>query len=132
MSENPQPVVPEPTSQDGLRSRRGRSGWIGGAVLIIIGLAFLAQNFGVPGVVIHNWWAVFLLIPAVTIFGNALDAYVENGNQFSSKVISSGVMSILFLGLAAVFLFDLDLGMLWPVFLIGMGLLLLFRGMVRK
>ncbi|MCA9956759.1 MAG: hypothetical protein KC434_18645 [Anaerolineales bacterium] len=39
--------------------------WISGAALIIIGLAFLLRNslhWSLPG----QWWAVFLLIPAVS------------------------------------------------------------------
>ena len=59
---------PEPASRYGT--------WIPGIVLIGIGLIFLAQNY--LGQEIHNWWALFILIPVFftlergyAIFGRA-------------------------------------------------------------
>mgnify|MGYP001316381740 CR=1 FL=1 len=46
-----------------------RGGWIGGAILIFIGTVFLLKNFGFPFP--ENWWAVFILIPAVAAFAGA-------------------------------------------------------------
>lgn len=44
-------------------SRERRRGLTGGLVLISLGLVFLGHSLGWP--VPENWWAVFLLIPAV-------------------------------------------------------------------
>ena len=42
-------------------SSRRYGSWIPGVALIGIGLVFLAQNY--LGQEIHNWWALFILIP---------------------------------------------------------------------
>ncbi|HVP20663.1 MAG TPA: hypothetical protein VMS73_02260, partial [Anaerolineaceae bacterium] len=64
------PVQPsnqsKPTTATGSGSterRSSSSGWIFGVVLILIGAAFFLQNFNL--LQINNWWALFLLIPAI-------------------------------------------------------------------
>lgn len=48
---------------DATPARRSRYGtWIPGIVLIGLGLIFLVQEYF--GYQIHNWWALFILIPA--------------------------------------------------------------------
>ena len=52
-------------------ARRGRYGsrWIGGAVLIALGIILLLSSLG--SFYLENWWALFILIPAIGAFGNA-------------------------------------------------------------
>ena len=51
--------------------------WIGGAILILLGVVFLLQNMGIP--FLANWWALFILIPAFWAFVAAWDSYQDNG-----------------------------------------------------
>ncbi len=47
-------------------------GWSGswfGFALIAVGVLFLVQNY--LGYELHNWWALFVLIPAVGFFSSA-------------------------------------------------------------
>jgi hypothetical protein len=71
-----------------MRSRERRSeqraGWIFGLVLIVVGSVFLLQNWGLP-VLIGNWWALFILIPAIGAFTAAWTVYRQDG-QFTPRV----------------------------------------------
>ena len=55
-----------------------RSGWILGLVLIAVGGVFLLQNSGFP-VLVGNWWALFILIPAIGAFAAAWTLYQQTG-----------------------------------------------------
>ena len=46
--------------------RHDATPWLGGAILVVLGLIFLAQNLGIA--TLNNWWAIFILIPAVGAF----------------------------------------------------------------
>jgi hypothetical protein len=103
--------------------RAGRSfGWIGGAILILLGVALLLQNLGVP--FLANWWALFILIPAFWAFAAAWNSYQDNGRltQGGAGALTGGILLTI---LALVFLMNLNLGLFWPVLLIVGGLVLL-------
>jgi predicted secreted protein len=104
----------------------GTGAWIGGAILIVLGLVFLAQNMGM--LVLQNWWALFILIPAAGSFSSAYAMYRNNGNRLSYPARGSLLGGIVFTLVAAAFLFNLNFGVFWPVLLIlaGVGLLLNF------
>ena len=121
-------AVEEPSDARGQDRGEGHKSdvpWIGGAVLLLMGIVFLLQNLGVSSIVLENWWAVFILIPAVTTLARAWDAYRRSGRLDRSAVGSLVGGSALTL-LAFSFLLDLQWEMIWPVFLIlaGLGLLL--------
>jgi hypothetical protein len=75
----------------------GRYGaWIPGVALIGLGIVFLIQNY--LGREIHNWWALFILIP---VFFTLEHASLQAGRSAEA------------------------VGQLWPIFLIIGGLSLL-------
>jgi hypothetical protein len=135
------PVNPDSSSEtDGMSGRaarraaraqrRAESGpaWLGGALLIALGLIFLAQNMGALS--FTNWWALFIFIPAVASFGAAWNRYRDAGDRMTSDVLSSLVGGLIFSFVAVVLLFDISLGinwaLLWPLLLIlGGGAMLL-------
>jgi drug/metabolite transporter (DMT)-like permease len=103
---------------------RDRPTWIGGAILIFLGTIFLLQN--TFGVYLRNWWALFILIPTVATWGTAWSIYQRNGRQVTTPVIGSFIGGLVPTLIASAFLFNLNLGMIWPFFLIIAGLGLLF------
>ncbi len=105
--------------------RRQSKNWGAGLILIAIGVIFLVSN--TTGFSLHNWWALFILIPAFSNFGNALNNYQSNGRLTRSGRGSLTGALILTL-IASVFLFNLDWGLVWPVFLIIGGLSALLGG----
>ena len=104
---------------------RNHPNWLPGVILITIGVIFLFSNL--TGFYLHNWWALFILIPAVKNFGGAWSSYRRHGRLTRSArgSITGGFMITL---VACAFLFDLDWGLVWPFFLIIGGVAALFNG----
>jgi hypothetical protein len=103
--------------------RAGRPyGWIGGAILILLGVVFLLQNLNIP--FLANWWALFILIPAFGAFAAAWESY-RNNRRLTRGGIGSLVAGGLFTILALAFLLNLNVGLFWPLLLIVGGLVLL-------
>ncbi len=99
---------------------RSDNRWLGGVVLIGIGLFFLVGNvFSVN--LSGNWWAVFILIPAVLNLERAWRAYRHDG-YLSEKASGSLIGGLLIGAVAFIFLFGLSFGDWWPLFLIIVGL----------
>jgi hypothetical protein len=94
--------------------------WLPGIVLILIGGIFLAQNYF--GTTLHNWWALFILIPALSALTTAYAFWRDDHADWATGPFIAGLG---FLLLVAAFLLDLPVGQLWPVFLIIAGLALL-------
>jgi hypothetical protein len=95
--------------------------WVPGIVLIALGLIFLAREYG--GLTLENWWALFILIPAYFTLERAYAYYRVNDTRSATGPAIGGLA---LLALTAIFLLDLPIGQLWPIFLIiaGIGLLL--------
>jgi hypothetical protein len=100
--------------------------WIVGLVLVIVGVVLLLQTYG--NVSLQNWWALFILIPAFSSLATGYHQYRLAGrlNRGAAGSLAGGVILLL---LTAVFLFNLDFGKIWPLFLIlaGLGILLGWR-----
>jgi membrane-bound ClpP family serine protease len=103
-------------------------GWvgpgIGGVVLILIGLVLLAQNLGAQ--LPDNWWAAFLMIPAVGAFVAATNQYRETG-KFTGEGIAALIGGVVLTALAVSFYFDFGWGLFWPLILVAIGAGILFR-----
>jgi uncharacterized integral membrane protein len=102
--------------------RTQHNGWIGGVILILLGGIFLLQNFGVVSA--FNWWALFILIPAVGAFGAAWTAYRQTG-RLGMSARGSLVGGIVLSMVAVAFLFNLNWALVGPALLIlaGCGIL---------
>jgi hypothetical protein len=108
------------------RQLRQRSGNItGGLILIGIGTFFLLSqliNFH-----IHNWWALFILIPAFHNLNEAWQGYQANGRLRSHA--RQSLMGGIFLSMvAAFFLLNLSWNIFWPLMLIMVGVSALLNG----
>lgn len=111
--------------EQGKAPGHGRSSWIPGLVLIGLGVIFLLNNF-FDIQLINNWWALFILIPAVVNLNNAWTRYREAGH-WTEAAIGSLTGGLLIAAVAMIFLFELSWGMFWPVLLIILGLGILIR-----
>lgn len=105
------------------RGRRGGAAW-GGVILIVLGITFLLQNLGVLGRD-FNWWAIFILIPAIGSMGAAWAAFRRSGGRFNAIVRSSLSSGAIVLAVALMFLFGVNWAVWWPLMLIVPGLALL-------
>jgi hypothetical protein len=110
--------------EEPVRSRgQGTIPWVPGVILIALGLIFLLNN--TTGLAINNWWALFILIPAISQFGKAANLLRSEG-EFTGQVWSALGGGVILCLVTAAFLFNLNWGMIWPAFLIigGLGILL--------
>lgn len=105
-----------------------QNSWVGGAILVLIGAAFLIANFS--NLRLNNWWALFILIPLVTALVNAWRDYQMDGT-LSARARNALLGSMAPTFVAVIFLFELDWGRVWPGFLILGGLALLLRSPER-
>jgi hypothetical protein len=123
---NPEPSKTDPSDEG------GPGIWIAAAILIGVGVVFLFQNMGyaIPG----NWWALFLLIPAVFALASAWSSYRRNGGRFGPGMAGSLITAAVMIALTLVFLLDLDVdwNVIWPAVLIVIGLGVLVRAYWRK
>ena len=144
--ENQQVIVPAPTApvtnqdwhdvrraeraarREERHARRGSSGaWVGGVVLIVLGLIFLLQN--VRGFYLNNWWALFILIPAFGSFVDAWNRYREAG-RLSRRVRGAFISGCVLLLVTATFLFNWNWGLVLPILLIIWGVTILFNSLL--
>ena len=129
MSEEPVSNQQPINDQPGGGRRRSSNAWMGGVILIVIGVVFLLGN--VSDFRLDNWWALFILIPAVASLGNAWREYRGSDRRFTGSVRGSLVGGLILLVVTGIFLFNLDWGRVWPVFVIIAGLGALLAGIIR-
>ena len=106
------------------RAAREGGAWIGGVILIGLGVIFLLQNTG--ALYLQNWWALFILLPALGSFGASFTEYRVSG-RFNAKARGSLVAGLVFTAIASVFLFNLNFSLLLPAILIVAGVGILFN-----
>jgi hypothetical protein len=86
-----------------------------GLIMIAVGLIFLFNQFS--NFHINNWWALFILLPVATSWSKIFQIVKEAGT-FTREAIELGLNSLFPIFIATIFLFDLDWGKVWPVFII--------------
>ena len=111
-------------------ARRGSSGtaWVGGIVLIVLGIIFLLGN--VRGLYLNNWWALFILIPAVGSFADAWNVYRQAG-RFNRRARGALISGCVFLLITAAFLFNWNWAVVLPVLLIIWGVSILLNSLIE-
>jgi len=106
-------------------SFEGTQSWAWGASLILIGVLFLLDNFGITNMRTYNWWAVFILAPGLSMLSRAYSLYSEN-EMFTSGSRKNGIFGLVLVLVALSFLFGIGFGFIWPILLISVGIYLLF------
>jgi hypothetical protein len=124
MSDNSSPETHQ--SED----RPRRPAWIAGGVLILIGIVFIVRN--VTGLELHNWWALFILIPALGSLATAWQMFEKNGRHFTAASRGPLIGGVVLLAIAAIFLFSVDWAIAWPFLLILGGGALLVTSLRRR
>lgn len=140
MSEQIPVNTPEPLDQHEARRQRradrlaapSRGGsWVAGIILIVLGGAFLMQNMGTYRFPLQNWWALFILIPAVGAFDTAFQTY-RNTGTFTSTARGSLLVGIVLTLVTAAFLFNLSWTYFGPALIILAGVGILMNGMIGR
>ena len=119
MSDN-LPANERPTRTEPPAFRFSGPAW-GGLALIGIGAIFLLQTMGLLPTN-FNWWALFILFPGVSLLYQAW-RMSDGGAHFDHRVRGPLIGGTAVTLVALIFLFNLDWGIMWPVFLILAGIL---------
>jgi hypothetical protein len=122
-----QPAQPASWREERHHRREGGA-WIWGVFLILLGTVFLLDNANIIN--LQNWWALFILLPAIGSFQTAWSQYVGAGRRLTANARGSLIGGFVITMVALVFLFDLSFGSLWPLFLILGGILLLVNALL--
>ena len=130
----PTPPVVYQDSRDARREERrtqrgsNSTAWVGGVVLILLGVIFLLQSM--RGFYVNNWWALFILLPALGSFADAWNRYRRDG-RLSRRVRGALVSGCVFLLITATFLYNWNWGVVLPVLLIIWGVTLLLNSVTQ-
>jgi hypothetical protein len=125
---------PEPTSRwEERRQRRASRGsstgtLVFGAILILLGIAFLLQTLGIFD--LDNWWALFIMLPAVGAFESAWREYKDAGSRLNSKARGSLILGFILTMVTAVLLFELNWSVLGPILIILAGIAILTNALL--
>lgn len=112
------------------RAIRGGGGWLVGTLLILSGLILFGQNLGILAV--ENWWALFILIPAVAAFGTAAGMVQLAEGHFTRGARTQIIIGLVFTAVAAAFLFELSWSLIGPGLLILSGLALVINALIAN
>jgi hypothetical protein len=99
---------------------------IAAVALIVIGVVFLLRNFDVVDFG-SNWWALFMLIPIAYSLSTVWRHRRENAGKFPPAARGALVGAAAMTVVMVIFLFGLNWGMMWPVFLIIGGVAMMLR-----
>jgi len=108
------PVPPTPPSRGGGQQSWA---WVGGAILILIGLAVLLGNFGA---IWTNWWALLLYLIAGVNFVNSARSWRRTG-AFGRAAAGSLTGGFVLAAIASIFFFNLSWVAWWPLILVAVG-----------
>jgi hypothetical protein len=110
---------------------RGGS-WVAGIVLIVLGSMFLMRNIGNFDIPFQNWWALFILIPAVGSFENAIRLYRASGDQFEARARSALLLGLFLTFITVMFLFNISWTFVGPILIILVGLTIIFNSTFKQ
>jgi hypothetical protein len=127
----PPPAPPTTSTPERHHSSGWRGGWLVAVVLIIVGVVLLVQNVSGKADFLHNWWALFILIPAVGSFANAWRDYVDAGRRFGPGVVRPLTIGLVLVAVTVIFLLD-AWDEAWPALLIIIGLGMVFSWRRRR
>ncbi len=115
------------------RREERHSGWMGGewiigVVLILVGLLLFGRNLNIVN--IQNWWALFILLPALGSFSTAWRIVTRTGGHFNGRARSAVIFGLGLCLVTVIGLFNLNWTIFGPGLLLLVGLGLLINGAV--
>lgn len=102
--------------------------WLVGIFVIVIGVVFLLKAHGYHDWLPFrdNWWALFILIPAVMMYLSVYERYKRLG-RFDAEAGGRLTGALAITVVAVIFLAGLSWHKWWPLFIIVGGLSIIFN-----
>lgn len=104
--------------------------WIVGLILIVLGGMFLMRSTGTWDIPFTNWWALFILIPAVGALSSAWRMYRDEGDRFTAPARGSLLVGLVLTFVTFMFLFDISWTYMGPILIIAVGIAIIFLYMI--
>jgi hypothetical protein len=125
----PEPVPVTPAGNgSGQRGPGSSFGWVAGLILIVLGVVFMLQS---AGIMVGNWWTIFIFIPALVSFYNSFRAWRKDG-RFSAAASGSFTGGLLLTTVGTILALGLDWSKAWPAILIAIGLGLILGSVLGR
>jgi hypothetical protein len=109
--------------------RRGGGEWILGIILILLAGFLYLQNMKIY--TLNNWWALFILLPALGAFNDAWRHAREAGGRFTMRARGAVIFGLVLLAVTAMFLFSLNWTILGPILLALAGVGMIVNAMFK-
>lgn len=105
-------------------SNRG-SGVVMGLVLIVLGVGFYFHTMGLFTFPFHNWWALFILIPAIGLFTETAQRFQQANFSLTPQALRALTGGVVLTLVASIFLFELSWTIAGPAMMVlgGLGVL---------
>jgi hypothetical protein len=100
--------------------------------MILLGVVFLLRTTGNFNFPFDNWWALFILIPAIGSFETAIRMYRIANNQLTASAAGSLLVGLVLTFVTVLFLFNLSWSLFGPIILILAGIGILAVAMLRN
>ena len=110
------------------RAARSGGGWLVGGLLILLGLVLFGQNLGILD--FENWWALFILLPAVAAFATGARMVEVDEGHFTRRARTQVIIGLVLTGVTAALLFELDWNLAGPGLLILAGIALVVNALL--
>ena len=124
-----QEFLSETEQTESSNPRKGIRGIWWGLLLIFVGAVLFLQQLGFLGGG-FNWWAIFILLPAIGSLNAAWTAFQRSGGAFTASVRGSLGGGLVVLTVALMLLFAMDWSRWWPLMLIMPGFSIFLNGFV--
>ena len=130
-----QSPIPEPLSRrEARRLRREQrladpsqgGAWIVGIILIMLGGLFLINTTGMVNIPLTNWWALFILLPAIGALSAGWRTYQEEG-RLTGPARGSLLVGLALTFVTFMFLFDVSWTYAGPILVIGAGIAIILN-----
>jgi hypothetical protein len=106
--------------------------WIVGIILIVLGGMFLMRTTGIMDIPLTNWWALFILIPAVGALSAAWKMYREAGDRLTIEARSSLLVGLVLTFATFMFLFEISWAYAGPVLIIVVGIVIILNYVIAS
>jgi len=132
-----QSPIPEPGHLNRREARRLRreqrladpsqgSTWIVGIILIFLGGLFLMRTTGTFNIPLTNWWALFILIPAIGALSAAWRTYQTEG-RLTGPARGSLLVGLVLCFITFMFLFEVSWTYVGPILVIAVGVAIILN-----
>ena len=101
--------------------------WVVGLILIVLGGMFLMRSTGILDISLENWWALFILIPAIGAISASWRMFCEAGSCLTNAARSSLLVGLVLTFITFMLLFEISWTYVGPILIIVVGIAIILN-----